>query len=234
MQYLVAFALLVISQFSLAITPFQKHIVHTAQAFSSFNMYELSEGDPSLLIEYEKQMSLATAELQASNQDQKQAFLTRWVALKPLLKYNDQPEHGIFYDARVRFIARTYLTDIYVAHNKEAGKVPTISARMANLQILTVVMASREIDLGGDRFAGLAISDHNAQLDTHKILEEIDHSLTTLLAMKLSKDQQKALRKVKTRVSFIGKGITNKQAAVPFFLVYSSVQSIEKLLGSVL
>ena len=230
MRCLLAVIMIFSAQLSLAMSPFQQHLNSTAQSISAFYMYEMTEGDEKFLNEFKQHQADASRALNNSTELQKSLFEDRWQKMVPHWKFNLVKGVGLNFEAVVRLQVRKYLTDLYLYSKELPVNKTIVESKVDTIKVNTSILSARTLDLVSAHNGSNSLTEHDLQLDSKAIAAQVQENIAQLLDMKLEKNQEKSLKKVRTQFNFVEKSLVDHNQVVPYFLVYRNMMRLGKLL----
>ncbi len=225
------FCMVFLSLNSHAFTPFEQHFQNVSQSMSAFYMYELSQGDERYMQQFKRFKSRANRALLKMKGPEYSEFKKRWHALKVQLAYENVRTMGLSLDRAIRLEFRSYLIDLYLTHQKHKILHSKINQTLAHIQILNSVLSARALDVTSSLYGHRAFGDHDRLLDQKAVALHIEQDIKQLMKKNLSKALKTTLRKVSTTFAFMKKSLTEYEGETAYFLLYSNIASINKLLN---
>ncbi len=225
------FCMAFLSLSSHALTPFEQHFQSVSQSMSAFYMYELSQGDERYMQQFSRFKTRANRALLKMKGPEYAEFKKRWHTLKIELVYENVKSMGLSFDGAIRLEFRRYLIDLYSAHQTKKVQHSKINQTLAHIQILNSILSARAIDVASSIYGHRSFDDHDRLLDQQAVALHIEEDIKQLMKQNLSKNLKATLRKVSTTFAFMKKSLTNYEGQTAYFLLYSNIASINKLLN---
>ncbi len=230
MKSLLFFALLAcLTAKSHAMSPFEKHLKDVSQSASAFYMHLLSNGDKRYLRQFNKSKRLATQSLMAS--DTSYEFLPRWQALVEKLQFRIDDEYGMSLPRNTRFEFREYLADLFLQYQKKPIAIQQDNALFDRILLSNLLLAARALDTVSSDYGSHINPNLEYSIDQNKIANQIEKDINTLFTLQLADHKRVALRRINSKFTFLKESLVNYEAKTAYFLLYSNIRSINKLLS---
>jgi len=214
---------------SQAMSPFEQHLKAISQSTSAFYMYLLSNGDKRYMRQFKKSMAHAHQSLMASSASQD--FFTRWQALNPKLIFSRDDEGGISLARNTRFELREYLADVFLHYQKKTFSNNQIDALFDRIHLANLLLAARALDTVSADYGSHINPDLEYSIDQNKVARQIEQDIKILLTLDIAPHKKVALRRINSKFTFLKASLVNYETKTPYFLLYSNISSINKLLN---
>jgi len=214
---------------SQAMSPFEQHLKAISQSTSAFYMYLLSNGDKRYMRQFKKSMAHAHQSLMASSASQD--FFTRWQALNPKLIFSRDDEGGISLARNTRFELREYLADAFLHYQKKSLSNNQIDGLFDRIHLANLLLAARALDTVSADYGSHINPNLEYSIDQNKVAHQIEQDIKTLLALDIPPHKKVALQRINNKFSFLKSSLVNYETKTPYFLLYSNISSINKLLN---
>jgi len=225
---LVALLLCMATQ-SQAMSPFEQHLKAVSQSTSAFYMYLLSDGDKRYMRQFRKSIAHAHQSLMASNASQD--LFTRWQTLLPKLTFTSDDEGSLSLLRNTRFELREYLADLFLHYQKKTISNNQINALLDRIHLANLLLAARALDTVSADYGSHINPDLEYSIDQHKVAHQIEQDIKILLRLDISPHKKVALRRISSKFTFLKESLVNYESKTPYFLLYSNISSINKLLS---
>jgi len=214
---------------SQAMSPFEQHLKAISQSTSAFYMYLLSNGDKRYMRQFKKSMAHAHQSLMASSTSQD--FFTRWQALNPKLIFSRDDEGGMSLARNTRFELREYLADVFLHYQKKTFSNNQIDALFDRIHLANLLLAARALDTVSADYGSHINPDLEYSIDQNKVARQIEQDIKILLTLDIPPHKIVALRRINSKFTFLKASLVNYETKTPYFLLYSNISSINKLLS---
>jgi len=194
-------------------------------------MYELSEGDPQFLTQFEQHISAARRTLNNSSKIERALFLKRWNTFSPHWKFTYiKSMDSLNLDVVVRNNARQYLTDIFLHASSLPSNRIENTKKIHEIVLYSAILSARSLDLISAHEGSSALSEHDRKIKVLSLAKTVHSNINYLLRQATSKKLRRRLLKVKSQFDFISRYITDYDHKTPYFLMYRSVITMSQLL----
>ncbi len=218
--------LALLSVFSCAKTPFEQHFQAVGQSMAAFYMFELSQGDERYLDQFEQHKAQASSVLEAQSASENKVFLKRWQLLVPKLHYKTVKGMGLSFDRVIREEFRNYLAGLYAAFKLQPKQQSHVLTMMTRVSLLNTLLSARALDMASSMY-----NHGDSPFDQKRVALQIEKDLQALTKAGLPLKQLASLRKVKNKFKFMKKSLIDYQSRTAYFLLYSNINSIKKLMA---
>jgi len=214
---------------SQAMSPFEQHLKAVSQSTSAFYMYLLSDGDKRYMRQFKNSMAQAHQSLMASSDSQ--AFFTRWQVLNPKLTFSIDDEGSLSLARNTRFELREYLADAFLHYQKKTVSNNQINALFDRIHLANLLLAARALDTVSADYGSHINPDLEYSIDQNKVARQIEQDIKILLTLDIAPHKKVALRRISSKFTFLKASLVNYETKTPYFLLYSNISSINKLLS---